>query len=184
MLFKPCIVVVWVATLVFMVHTTKSRPYSLGQKWKRASGCMLRNTQLCQQAKVEHVKTPGLLEPLHVLHQPWTTVSLNFIEGLPLSNKCDVILMVVDKFAKYGHFIPLSHPLTISLHFKWRKLIWTTSTSFTVCLSRWSLTGIKISQVLCGNNCSNSLTPGFWWAPLIIPKQMDRPNDLITWKHF
>jgi hypothetical protein len=69
---------------------------------------------ICQQAKVEHVKTPSLLEPLPVPVQPWTTVSLDFIEGLPSSNKCDVIMVVIDKFIKYRHFIPLSHPFTAS----------------------------------------------------------------------
>jgi hypothetical protein len=39
-------------------------------------------------------------------------VSLDFIEGLPKSKSFDSILMVIDKFSKYGHFIPLSHPYT------------------------------------------------------------------------
>jgi hypothetical protein len=37
---------------------------------------------------------------------------LDFIEGLPLSGRYDTILVVVDKFAKFGHFIPLRHPFT------------------------------------------------------------------------
>jgi hypothetical protein len=37
-------------------------------------------------------------------------VCLDFIEGLPKSNGFDTILVVVDKFTKYAHFIPLSHP--------------------------------------------------------------------------
>jgi len=39
-------------------------------------------------------------------------MSLDFIEGLPKSYKRDVILVVVDKFSKYAHFLPLSHPYT------------------------------------------------------------------------
>ena len=68
--------------------------------------------QVCQQAKTEHVKLPGLLQPLSVPEQAWHTVSLDFIEGLPKSNRCDVILVVVDKFTKYAHFLPLAHPYT------------------------------------------------------------------------
>jgi len=67
---------------------------------------------VCQQAKVEHVKTPGLLQPLPIPSAPWTVISLDFLEGLPMSNKKNVILVVVDKFTKFGHFIALAHPFT------------------------------------------------------------------------
>jgi len=61
---------------------------------------------------VEHCKIPGLLQPLHVPDSTWSVVSLDFIEGLPKSRKWNAILVVVDKFSKYAHFVPLSHPYT------------------------------------------------------------------------
>ena len=67
---------------------------------------------ICQQAKVEHTKTPGTLQPLPIPTHAWTIISLDFVEGLPKSQKFDTILVVIDKFTKYGHFIPLSHPYT------------------------------------------------------------------------
>jgi len=68
--------------------------------------------EVCQQAKTEHVKTPGLLQPLPVPTAAWSVVTMDFIEGLPNSSNKTVILVVIDKFSKYAHFIPMSHPFT------------------------------------------------------------------------
>ena len=65
---------------------------------------------LCQKAKPERVPYPGLLSPLPVPHQAWHTISMDFISGLPQSSQFNCILVVIDKFSKYGHFIPLRHP--------------------------------------------------------------------------
>jgi hypothetical protein len=68
--------------------------------------------QTCAQAKVEHGKLPGLLQPLPIPQFAWHTISMDFIEGLPKSKTYDTILVVIDKLTKYAHFICLSHPYT------------------------------------------------------------------------
>lgn len=68
--------------------------------------------QTCKQAKPERVRYPGLLEPLPVPKQAWEVITMDFVEGLPQSARYNSILVVVDKFSRYAHFIPLSHPFT------------------------------------------------------------------------
>ena len=66
----------------------------------------------CQQAKPDRAKLPGLLQPLPVPAAAWQIVSLDFVEGLPRSGNANCILVVVDSFTKYAHFITLLHPFT------------------------------------------------------------------------
>jgi hypothetical protein len=67
---------------------------------------------ICQKAKHSHQHPHGLLQPLPIPEQAWTRVSMDFIEGLPLADKCNVIVVVVDRLTKYAHFFPVKHPYT------------------------------------------------------------------------
>jgi transposase InsO family protein len=69
---------------------------------------------VCQQNKVETIKTPGLLQPLSIPSQRWEEVSMDFITGLPKSEGKSVIMVIVDRLTKYAHFCALSHPLKAS----------------------------------------------------------------------
>jgi transposase InsO family protein len=60
-----------------------------------------------------HPSTAKLLAALTISSpQAWQVISMDFIEGLPSSKGYNCILVVVDKFSKYAHFIALAHPFT------------------------------------------------------------------------
>jgi hypothetical protein len=67
---------------------------------------------ICQQAKPDRTKSSGLLQPLEIPTGAWQTVTLDFMEGLPQSGQANCVLVVVDKFIKYAHFLPLKHHFT------------------------------------------------------------------------
>lgn len=81
----------------------------------------IRDCDICQRYKVENCHPTGFLQPLPILTQPWSDISMDFIEGPSQSHTKDVIMVIVDRLTKYAHFIALSHPYapqTIAKFFK------------------------------------------------------------------
>lgn len=64
----------------------------------------------CQRNKIDHIHPQGLLQPIAIPNGAWEAISLDFVEGLPKSKGKDTILVIVDRFTKYCHLIPLTHP--------------------------------------------------------------------------
>lgn len=67
---------------------------------------------VCQQAKTERIPYPGLLQPLEVPNRAWIMVTMDFIEGFPTSKGYNCIMVIVDKFSKYAHFLKIKHPFS------------------------------------------------------------------------
>jgi hypothetical protein len=66
----------------------------------------------CQRNKATRHKRFGVLMPLEVPYSPWESISMDFIVGLPDSDGCTQIWVIVDRFSKMAHFIPLPTKVT------------------------------------------------------------------------
>lgn len=51
----------------------------------------------CQRVKTDLHKPSGLLQPLLVPSRIWEDLTINFIEGLPISNGFNGIMVVIDR---------------------------------------------------------------------------------------
>ena len=71
---------------------------------------IIRECEVCQRNKTENLKPAGALQPLPIPSKAWVDISMDFIEELHLSKGYSVIMVIVDRFNKYSHFIPMAHP--------------------------------------------------------------------------
>ena len=113
------------ATLLHEMHDTKVGGYSgvlrtfkkLNQQfyWPgmyKAVHTYVQECEICQKTKTETLAPAGLLQPLPIPCQVWGDITLDFIEGLPISHGRDTIMVIVDRLSKFAHFLTLRHLFT------------------------------------------------------------------------
>jgi putative transposase len=61
----------------------------------------------CQKDQAVMHKLHGLLQPLKPGYSPWKSIAMHFISDLPLSEACDQLWVIIDRFPKMVHFIRL-----------------------------------------------------------------------------
>jgi hypothetical protein len=60
-----------------------------------------------QMNKAARHKSYGLLQPVEPAYSPWKSIAMDFITDLPLSEGCDQLWVIIDRFTKMAYFIPL-----------------------------------------------------------------------------
>jgi hypothetical protein len=56
------------------------------QGMKQQFKAFIKHCDVCQRLKASNTKPAGLLQPLPIPSQIWTDISMDFIDGLPLSH--------------------------------------------------------------------------------------------------
>ncbi|GJS92157.1 putative nucleotidyltransferase, ribonuclease H [Tanacetum coccineum] len=65
--------------------------------------------------KIKHQRASGLLQPLEIPMWKWDEISMDFVTGLPTTQKRhDAIWVVVDRLTKSAHFLPIRKNYGIS----------------------------------------------------------------------
>ncbi|WVZ63978.1 hypothetical protein U9M48_013565 [Paspalum notatum var. saurae] len=90
-----------------MYYDLKDRFWWPGMK--RAVAKYMAVCDTCQRMKAEHQRPAGLLQPLKVPEWKWEEITMDFIVGLPRTQKgYNSIWVVVDRLTKVAHFIPMN----------------------------------------------------------------------------
>jgi hypothetical protein len=85
--------------------------------WPRMDDCIIdfvRSCADCQINKAACHQPYGLLSPLELSYAPWQSIAMNFITDLPLSDRYDQLWVIVNRFTKMGHFLPLPKDYRLS----------------------------------------------------------------------
>jgi hypothetical protein len=62
----------------------------------------------CRRVKLEHQRPVELLQPLKVPKWKWEEIGMDFIVGLPRTQKgYDSIWVIMERLTKVAHFIPV-----------------------------------------------------------------------------
>ena len=74
----------------------------------------VRGCDSCQRVKSSTHAPYGPLDPLPIPNTPWSSISMDFITGLPASRSFDSIFVVVDRLTKQAHFTPTTTDIDAS----------------------------------------------------------------------
>ncbi|WVZ84571.1 hypothetical protein U9M48_031596, partial [Paspalum notatum var. saurae] len=103
-------------TSMLTTHPGSNKMYQdLKQKFwwtrmKREIAKYVSECDVCQRVKANHLKPTGMLQPLALPAWKWEDIHMDFIVGLPRTQKgYDSIWVIIDRFTKSAHFISVKN---------------------------------------------------------------------------
>ncbi|WVZ93770.1 hypothetical protein U9M48_039727 [Paspalum notatum var. saurae] len=110
-------------TSMFTMHSDSNKMYQdLKQKFwwtrmKREIAKYVSECDVCQRVKTDHLKPAGTLQLLAVPAWKWEDVHMDFIVGLPRTQKgYDSIWVIIDRLTKSAHFLPVKTHYTTATY--------------------------------------------------------------------
>ena len=84
------------------------KPHFWWTKMNKEIAAYVARCDNCCRVKAIHMKPAGLLQPLSIPGWKWEEISMDFIVGLPPTQKnFNSIWVIVDRLTKSAHFIPV-----------------------------------------------------------------------------
>jgi len=84
----------------------------------------VRSCPKCQLNKTACHQPYGLSSPLELPYAPWQSIAMDFITELPLSEGCDQLWVIIDRFTKMAHFLQLKEKTAADLAKIFAREIW------------------------------------------------------------
>jgi len=84
----------------------------------------IRSCPECQQNKATQHPPYALTSPLELLYVPGQSIVMDFITELPVLEGCDQLWIIIDRFTKMAHFIPLREKTAVDLAVAFAKEVW------------------------------------------------------------
>ncbi|WVZ80711.1 hypothetical protein U9M48_028168 [Paspalum notatum var. saurae] len=112
-------------TSMFTMHPGSNKRYQdLKQKfwWTRMKWEIAKyvsKCDVCQRVKADHLKPASMLQPLALPAWKWEDIHMDFIVGLPRTQKgYDSIWVIIDRFTKSAHFILVKNRYNVQKYAK------------------------------------------------------------------
>ena len=84
--------------------------------WPRMSDDVMRyirNCHTCQRSRTSRHVTYGVLRALSIPDKPWQDISVDFVTGLPSSEGCHSICVIVDRFTMQRHILACNSTIDV-----------------------------------------------------------------------